>query len=1013
LKRYTGTGEGGYPLERYERLQRFFPNLSAEEVRWLSQQMERWVATQTATGYFGVTEDTLRRASKIVLKFAQGAKPGLGGHILGAKVTSQVEDLRGVIAGISVFSPFPFHDVYSIEDVSKMLAWLRTINPDAIITVKISTPVDVYHVALGLVTAGADEIQIDATAGGTGAAPDIARNRIAMPLEYALSDVHKFLVEQGERNNVALVASGGIRSAYDMAKALILGADKVILGTQEIVAQQCNRCGNCEAPGGCQKGITTTVEQLEEQKEILLNAQWLINSQVAVVQHLMKMMYVWGIQDIRALRGRTDLIASWGWQEDKNKITGLNQQKKRERQKPSNVAVNGWAASKEERSELDACGVVSFACTQAVPVDSIQTACQRMHNRGNGRGGGILGLGGMFSETLEDCYALQIITLVPEKLRSQQMLQIAKKHLKDFDLFERNGNRLEASKLTAANIQKFRNPRRQKEGRDITWQEAKLAVDPGDLYRFFVRVKKDVLLKFAREILATCRITDSERRILENGNPTEFLQKVNIAGKWVDYFVKYFDLLTDDYLKAIAPDSQYWQEPKYAGLWRDLEDEFIYRRAFEINQEFYIEPQNRSQNPAAFVASMMKDGGIWKLVGYAEQAADYWIVGDAQYISISELKQAINAELKINKIDRQQLKLTKNVKWRLHKHHLEIDIYYKRDKKLSVVVPNCGKRAVVIFNYGAHIWIGHQRFPTVFSPYSGGSHPFYGRVYEALIHNGDFANYVAMVRFWDQFGGAPQFRTDTEMAAKAYAILKQMDYPQPHIFEAFAPTTGMDLQRLKKINHELAVDFEAIQKAQIAGSPDGPWFFIISDQDPTTRDLRVIGLTDTSVLRPSVFVWQHSPNGRWASIGLVGSEEQACRSVLHTLYQSGILASKEPDRVKIIRGGSIEQDKEGDLRGGGAIVYNLKRKTRNNYEFMVCDKFGNRVNQEDGQSYDFKSQLNFDTDEVQSLAPDLFDIEGRLKFRKAEKLFSYVKANLKNWEFNTFRWLVESLGNYA
>ncbi|MFQ5617263.1 MAG: glutamate synthase-related protein, partial [Anaerolineales bacterium] len=279
LKRYTGTGEGGYPLENYDRLPRFFPNLSRDELHWLASQMERWVATQTATGYFGVSEDTIRRANKLVLKFAQGAKPGLGGHILGAKVTTQVEDLRGVIAGISVFSPFPFHDVYSIEDVTKMIDWLRTINPDVIISVKISTPIDVYHVALGLVTAGADEIQIDATAGGTGAAPDIARNRIAMPLEYGLSDVHKFLVEQGERNKVTLVASGGIRSAYDMAKAIILGADKVILGTQEIVAQQCNRCGNCEAPGGCQKGITTTVEQLEEQKEILLNAQWLINSQ--------------------------------------------------------------------------------------------------------------------------------------------------------------------------------------------------------------------------------------------------------------------------------------------------------------------------------------------------------------------------------------------------------------------------------------------------------------------------------------------------------------------------------------------------------------------------------------------------------------------------------------------------------------------------------------------------------------------------------------------------------------
>ncbi|MGH7453753.1 MAG: glutamate synthase-related protein, partial [bacterium] len=215
LKRYVGTGEGGYPLEKAERLYPYFPNLDHATVRWLCRQLEAWVATQAATGYFGVTEDTIKRARKLVLKFAQGAKPGLGGHILGPKVTLQVEDMRGVIAGISVFSPFPFHDVYSIEDVTKMIEWLRTVNPDAIITVKISTPVDVYHVALGLVTAGADEIQIDATAGGTGAAPDIARNRIAMPLEFAMADVHKFLVEQGMRNQVILVASGGCRTASD------------------------------------------------------------------------------------------------------------------------------------------------------------------------------------------------------------------------------------------------------------------------------------------------------------------------------------------------------------------------------------------------------------------------------------------------------------------------------------------------------------------------------------------------------------------------------------------------------------------------------------------------------------------------------------------------------------------------------------------------------------------------------------------------------------------------------
>jgi glutamate synthase domain-containing protein 3/glutamate synthase domain-containing protein 1 len=557
------------------------------------------------------------------------------------------------------------------------------------------------------------------------------------------------------------------------------------------------------------------------------------------------------------------------------------------------------------------------------------------------------------------------------------------------------------------------------------------------MFRFFVRANKCQLVEFAKSVLETCRISEEERHVLNNGNPTEFLQQMNVAGKWIEYYVKYYELLTDTYLHSVDHDSEYWRQPGYESLWRDLEDEFIYRRAVAINEEYYIGPQNKDKNPQAFVASMMKDGGIWKLVGFAEQSADYWLVGDAQYVSTDELAELINEEVrkefpaekfqlpgsefqeavtqyqKTGEVFSKAVKSIKRTKWHASDQQLEIEIRPNAERQISVIVPQSGNRSVAVFKYGGHIWIGHQRFPTVFSPYSGGSHPFYGRVHEALIHNGDFANYVAMVRFWDQFGGAPQFRTDTEMAAKAYSILKQMGYPQSHIFEAIAPTTGIDMQRLREINPGLATDFETIQKIQIAGSPDGPWFFIIGDQDPVSRDLKIVGLTDTSVLRPSVFAWQHSSNDKWASIGLVGSEEQACRSVLDALYQQGVLATREPDKVKIIRGGSIEQEQAGEISGGGAIVYNLKREACHQYQLQISDKFGNSLEPERGQHCDLTTKLSFDSEEVKSLAAKVFVSSGRLKFGQAEPLYRLVADGLRDWEFNTFRWLVEALGSLA
>src|SRR6267378_2247061 len=291
LGTYMSTGEGGYPDQLVP--------------------YRDHIITQVATGMFGVREETMQYAPILEFKYAQGAKPGLDGHLLADKVTSEVAKMSVSSMFTSLYSPFPFHSVYSVEDHKKHVDWIKTVNPRALVSVKVSTPTDVDMVAIGSYYAGANIIHIDGGYGGTGAAPEIAKKNIAMPVEYAIPKVHEYLVSEGVRDQITLMASGGIRTADDVAKAIALGADGCVIGTAEAVAVGCTHCGNCERGRGCQVGITTTDPELSQ----FIDPEWgekrIVNLFNAWSKRLRMVLAEFGLESIRELRGRKDLLVRY------------------------------------------------------------------------------------------------------------------------------------------------------------------------------------------------------------------------------------------------------------------------------------------------------------------------------------------------------------------------------------------------------------------------------------------------------------------------------------------------------------------------------------------------------------------------------------------------------------------------------------------------------------------------------------------------------------------------------
>ena len=280
------------------------------------------VIVQCASGRFGVSPDYLRRGAAIEIKVGQGAKPGIGGHLPGEKINKEVSTTRMIPQGTDAISPAPHHDIYSIEDLRQLIFALKEASGYKPVGVKIAAVHNVAAIASGVVRAGADYVYLDGFKGGTGAAPQIIRDNIGIPIEVAIAVVDQRLRDEGIRNKASIVAAGSIRSSADMAKAIALGADVVAIGSAALIALGCHMCQSCHT-GQCSWGITTQKPELTRRIDPEWGAERLTNLVHAWSHELQEILGALGVNSVESLRGSRERLRSIGLDEQMNKVLGV------------------------------------------------------------------------------------------------------------------------------------------------------------------------------------------------------------------------------------------------------------------------------------------------------------------------------------------------------------------------------------------------------------------------------------------------------------------------------------------------------------------------------------------------------------------------------------------------------------------------------------------------------------------------------------------------------------------
>ncbi|MCI8589374.1 MAG: 4Fe-4S binding protein [Clostridiales bacterium] len=303
LGTFYNTGEGGLHEDFY----RYGPH----------------TIVQVASGRFGVHPDYLGAGGAIEIKMGQGAKPGIGGHLPGAKINADVSKTRMIPEGTDAISPAPHHDIYSIEDLRQLVYSVKEATRyQKPVIVKVAAVHNIAAVASGIARSGADIIAIDGFRGGTGAAPTRVRDNVGIPIELALAAVDQRLRDEGIRGNVSLIAGGSIRNAADVVKAVALGADAVYVGTAALLALGCHLCRSCQT-GKCNWGIATQQPELVKRLDSDEGAARLVNLVSAWNHEIQELMGGMGINSIEALRGNRLMLRGVGLTEKELEILGI------------------------------------------------------------------------------------------------------------------------------------------------------------------------------------------------------------------------------------------------------------------------------------------------------------------------------------------------------------------------------------------------------------------------------------------------------------------------------------------------------------------------------------------------------------------------------------------------------------------------------------------------------------------------------------------------------------------